>query len=154
MPLRALGWDPSSAFTLARKTLQNSNTDLWTLNAACWTLAIYPGGDPALAARSISKAALASRNPAIIDTYAWSLYRSGQVEDAKLQEMRALGEAQAENDSLVSYLRACLLGMRGDPVRAEMDLRTIFRQDVSFVDAWTVAERFGERPRASVTVAD
>lgn len=124
----------------AHEILQKDSQDDCTVNNTCWALLMNPAAAPVEVARLMKPIADRSHEPSYLDTYAWSLYLSGQRDAAIEQEQRAVGK-EADDDP---YYAACLKGMRGDREAAHAELIRVFQNDIRRTEAWVAASRFVE----------
>ena len=138
--LLAQSGNAAAACKSAEATIQNDPDDPDVVNNACWELALCPGGDAARAARLMAPIARDSTDSYHLDTYAWSLYRSGDVGAAIAEEQIAVQAAQPDDSPM--FYAACLTGMQGDRLEAIQELRQIFQQNIRQPDAWAAAQAF------------
>jgi hypothetical protein len=142
--------DGSATRRLALQVIRDRTDDEFSVNNVCWALAMAPGGDPSRAAQAMAPIAETTDEPALIDTYAWCLYQSGQQRQALGQEQRALLIALRTGAPHTGYYTACVDGMSGNAVEASVRLRSIFAGDIMFTSAWDAADCLaaGSAPRA------
>ena len=136
--------DTAQASELARQILRDSRTNKDLVNNACWALTIYGAGHSAEAVPEMRNLVSSSDDADRIDTYAWSLYLTGDRQGAMRQETRALDLATRFGSDHIRYFRACLQGMSGDREGAAKQLRMLFQEDVSYTSAWDTAQRFND----------
>ncbi|HET6382462.1 MAG TPA: hypothetical protein VFJ58_03640 [Armatimonadota bacterium] len=145
MELLAQSGDVSTLSELAQQSLSDNADNPYAVNNACWELAIYTDGSAAKAAQLMKPVAENSNNGAWIDTYAWTLYLSGDQQGAVQQEERAIQNIQSEDADHIAYYHACLEGMEGNRAEAAQDLQQIFQDNIMFTSAWAAANQFAVR---------
>ncbi|MDQ2731648.1 MAG: hypothetical protein M3Y56_08320, partial [Armatimonadota bacterium] len=90
LDFKAQSGDFDASNRIARDIVTKHSEDTLTINNACWELTMHPGGDATMAARAMEPIAKATDHWGYVDTYAWSLFKSGRQQEAVQQERRAL----------------------------------------------------------------
>lgn len=151
---QAQSGDFQTSSRIAREIINRPSDDTVTINNACWDLTMHPGGDPAMAARAMEPIAKATDHWGYVDTYAWTLFKSGRQQEAIQQEQRALmlvneNRLSGSNMDELYYCAGCLAGFEGNKVEAAQTLRMVFQHNIANTSAWDAAKSFSSAPGAT-----